>query len=302
MIKFCSIREIPNYIGWYLCESLSADGNVYPKYTKIDSKLNNIISVMDYKESIETYIVISSLPKFTEEELRDFLIHAMSKFSYKELEVLNTKYFDIFTESIGVRAVRMIENCAFDLNCRYLTSLICNPSSLRKSLDLALLSFYFALKLDLKYKEIEDIVISALLVNLCIDTKCILSIIDIEDDKDFLQMYKTAKEHLTKMIDEDNSIDKNVKRIVYVYNISNSGPDKDAVSGTLQNDIMLEILWLSNDLLTYSLGSDKDFKRIYSSDKYPIIKPELNFFFNNFKINEKKSRVQSFFNKFTGRK
>lgn len=289
MIKFISLKDIEHYKDWYIMHSVSLDKKKIPSHTKINKDIIRQVGIINYQESLTDMIVITDKENSTDKELRTFLDKFFREIITKELDVINTKYYGILDDEFNETVEIIIIDCLETLHIRYSLLLSFTPIVLKKTIDLTILSFYFGLKVDLKYSEIKDLIYSALLCNISLCVNKTLQ--NIDNKEEVIKELNNDKLNSFQYISSDLEINNNIKRIIKTYNNSTTEA-KEKVLPYEFKDILVEILWLSNDLLTYDFNTDKAMKSLYNNDKYSMITNEASSFLNTLKSKKQKNILQ----------
>lgn len=284
MLKFITANDIKANKNWLLCHDVYIGDKKLIKNLQInETVVRFVIGHLD-SDFISTYLIISDVEK-TESEIRDFIIVTLKNFIGEEIRYINDRYYDIISEEFSSRIKLLIEKAFRELSMDYVIPLITNPIVLKKSLNLSILSFYFGVKLDVKFKELDDLIYSSLLVNLNMCNGNSLKSLHNIHNENFLIDYKESLIHSSYgLISEDPHITNNVKRLVKYANVSQpnssdiyykTNEETGEKEGYLK-DVTLEILQMSNDILTFDFNSD-DIKNFYSVNKYTsVMQPAIN--------------------------
>lgn len=304
MLKFITLDDIRTTKSWFLCQDLTIGNKTLTKDLQINDTV--VRFVKEHLEEIDysRYVIVANEP--TEEKaIINFITDIIKKFIDEEVKCINEKYYNIITLDLSDRMVIMISELFKLLDFKYQILLITNPVILKKSISLSIMSFYFGVKMDVKYKELEDLIYSSLLVNLNLCNNN--SFTSIENNK-FLVGYKEAIiKSSYDMIADDRKLSANVKRIVRYANITSQTTNDiyyrktvDGKKEAVLKDITLEIIQLSNDILTYNFNSNT-IKNVYEkSPSYanPFLRPIIDGFVTDMHTRKRNHSYKSFSNIF----
>lgn len=299
MLKFINLEDIKLYKNWFLCHDITINDKTFGKDMQINDVIVRYFSSNITPYNINNLIIVGNTPQ-EDNTIRELINSKVKDLLKYEIKESNKRYYDIITDDFKSRIELLVLKAFNELDLKYTLNLILSPIILKKSLSLCILSFYFGIKLNVKYKELDDLIYSSLLVNLNL---CRNNDFNNIKDKNFLIGYKSSLIKTSyELIKDDKHITNNVKRIVKYANIVQQNRDdlyhrtnEEGKKETLLRDVTLEILQLSNDILTYSM--DDNFKRLYLTKNHysSIITPALNIISNE--IISKKNMLEK--NKFS---
>lgn len=298
MMKFSSIADLNGCKGWILCHNIQIGEKTLLKDMQITSEMVKYVNL--FKHSYDEFVIISS-DIYTNTALKEFIKLTIKNFLDKEIAYINDRYYKIITDDYitGIHNLMDIILESFKLN--YLLSLITTPVILRKSLDLSVMSFYFGFKNNVSLRELEDLIYSSMLCNL---NQCNISYINDMTDEDFLIRFKKAQlETSYNIIHSDKNLTNNVKRIVKYMYMPNSGNGlylKEESNQYIFQDVTLEIIQLSNDLLSYNFKDNYSY--LYNGGRYSLVQPALSSFLKNIKYQKHKNKFQKIYDKIFTRK
>lgn len=282
MIKFCSYGNISTCKDFILCHDIEVGSStIIRKGAIINDSLIKILS----NDNDNKLLIVSDNNQISKEDFKNFIIDNFSDIYEKEFTYLNKRYNYIFDKKFQETMITFFKLSILSLDASYLLTLLTNPVVLRKSIDVSILSFYFSLKMKLTPREIEDVFYSSILcnINLCRT----MHFRNIEND-DFLKEFKKANNSY-EVVKDDKSLSNNVKRIILYYNDGVNIPlyinDKNE---EVLKDPTLEILQLTNDILTYNF---EDSTISLYSKKYTQIQPVISDFFKNMKNMKHKVKI-----------
>lgn len=275
MIKFTTYNEVSQCRGFILCHNVEfGNEELIRKGEEIDDKIISLLT----RINTDKLLIVSNKREIKKEEFRSFILNNLEDVYYKEFDYLNKRYKNLFDSAFQLMMIKFFKVCISNIDVYYLISLLTNPLVLKKSIDLSILSFYFSMRMNLSPREIEDVFLSSLLCNISLCKGINFKNIS---DSDFLIDYKKSYNNSYELIKDDKNLSNNVKRItlyfndVYNKNLVFLGEDNKEIL----KDPTLEIIQLTNDILTYSF---EDVTNLYS-DKYTQIKPAISDFLKNMK-------------------
>lgn len=282
MIKFCSYGNISACKDFILCHDIEVGSSaIIKKGAIITDSLIKILS----NDNNDKLLIVSNNNEISKSDFKEFIINNFSDIYDKEFSYLNKRYNNIFDKEFQNTMMKFFKLSILSLDAGYLLTLLTNPVVLKKSIDVSILSFYFSLKMKLTPREIEDVYYSSILcnINLCRT----MHFRNIEND-DFLKEFKKANNSY-EVIKDDKSLSNNVKRIILYYNDGVNIPlyINDENEEVLK-DPTLEILQLTNDILTYNFENSTI--SLYSK-KYTQIQPAISDFFKNMKNMKHKVKI-----------
>lgn len=282
MIKFCSYGNISACKDFILCHDIEVGSSTIVKKGAIIT--DSLIKILSNDNS-DKLLIVSDNNEISKSDFKEFIINNFSDIYDKEFSYLNKRYNYIFDKEFQNTMIKFFKLSILSLDAGYLLTLLTNPVVLRKSIDVSILSFYFSLKMKLTPREIEDVYYSSILcnINLCRT----MHFRNIEND-DFLKEFKKANNSY-EVIKDDKSLSNNVKRIILYYNDGVNIPlyINDENEEVLK-DPTLEILQLTNDILTYNFENSTI--SLYSK-KYTQIQPAISDFFKNMKNMKHKVKI-----------
>lgn len=285
MIRFCSQEDISQYHGFVICHNIEiSDTVIISRGETIDDNVIEIINTLQPNK-----LMVVSDKNTTKKEVKDFIINNFNDIYLVEFDYLNKRYNYLFNKDFKETMLEFFKISIISIDAHYLLQLLTMPVVLRKSIDLSIMSFYFALKMKLTPREIEDVFISSILCNLSL---CKTNIMSNIDDMTFLFDFKKLSNNSYELVKEDVTLSNNVKRILRYFNENNYSKNiytSEDDNREVLKDPTLEIIQLTNDLLSYNFENNNIF--IYSN-KYTQIQPAIFDFFKNMKNMKHRIKIQ----------
>lgn len=273
MIRLVSLDKIDYCYNEMLCYPIVIDSKkTIPRCTVLNDNHINLIKELStiFKSK---YAIVSNEKAIKESELRDFILFNANLCAKESMEEINKNYAGILNEGNVYQNIEaIIKNSFIDLNEDYVIQLITTPLIFKKSLNLAVLSLYFALKVNLSVRELYDVASACLLndINICMNN---IGLKDINKEN-FLMNYLNQNSSYS-LICNDEHLSTNTKRLVKYWKIKNTESVYISEEGKLIfKDPTIEVIQVSNELLQY--GSDVgDLVNIYNTYNYSSLRPIL---------------------------
>lgn len=291
MLKFVTLDDIKTARNWFLCHNVVLDGRLLePRMQLNDVMLKYIISRTNSTNMKQYIIVADKSQEDYDCEIREFIIKTLKKMIQEEIKFVNERYNYIIVEEFSSRIELLMVEAFRNMELNYIIKLITNPVILVKSIKLGILSFYFGVKMHVKYKEVNDLIYASLLMhlNLCNDT-----VFNDITDEHFITDYKhKIVVSSYDIIKDDGKITTNVKRIIKYANVNTQNNlgiayhiNEKGEKEEILRDVTLELIILANDILTYNFNN-RAVKKLYDEQRpNSLLRPAIDNFMNDY--NEK---------------